>query len=220
MAFFALDPNTLNLEHIDWFQEHRIEQGLCAVCGTKMEIRAAHTPNTATHFWHGRNINCLTITKNRIKYEQLASSEYDNEQALNLRAQVRHNLYEVYLTFQALSDVGKWQEFKEALNLADKMNIWHYKGLTLAFVPYILVTFVDLFLRKDNPHFRKTDFFFILSPLIRTLDQLWNNTTQAERSIIKMSSDFNVIDKISIPDDIIPLRHPSWFDNAMINLLV
>lgn len=44
MAFFALDPNTLNLKHIDWFQEHRIEQGLCAVCGTKMEIRAAHPP--------------------------------------------------------------------------------------------------------------------------------------------------------------------------------
>lgn len=82
------------------------------------------------------------------------------------------------------------------------------------------MTFVDLFLQKDNPHFRKTDFFFILSPLIRTLDQLWNNTTQAQRSIIKMSSDFNVIGEINIPDDIMPLRHPSWFDNAMINLLV
>ncbi|EKT65839.1 hypothetical protein [Providencia alcalifaciens] len=220
MAFFALDPNTLNLKHIDWFQEHRIEQGLCAVCGTKMEIRAAHTPNTATHFWHGRNINCLTITKNRVRYEQLASSEYDDEQALILRAQVRHNLYEVYLTFHALSDVGKWQEFKDALYLADQMNIWRYKGLTQAFVPYILVTFVDLFLQKNNPHFRKTDFFFILSPLIRTLDQLWNNTTQAKRSIIKMSSDFNVIDIINIPDDIMPLRRPSWFDNSMKNLLV
>lgn len=219
MAFFALDPSTLNLEHVDWFQEHRLERGLCAVCGTEMEIRAAHTVRTTTHFWHGRNINCLTITKNRVKYEQLASSKYDDEQALNLRTQVRHNLYEVYLTFHALTDVGKWQEFKEALNLADKMNIWRYKGLTLVFVPYILVIFVDLFLQKGNP-FRKTDFFFILSPLIRTLDQLWNNTTQAKRSIIKISRDFNVIDKINIPDDIMPLRRPSWFDNSMKNLLV
>ncbi|MEZ6878845.1 DUF2913 family protein, partial [Enterobacter sp. KBR-315C3_2022] len=90
----------------------------------------------------------------------LSDREWSGRNASSLKAGV-NGIYEIFINFQALTEGGKIQEFRDALSKADELRIWRYFGLTIPFVPYILVTLVEQFNKKDSV-FRKDDFFFIL----------------------------------------------------------
>lgn len=140
----------------------------------------------------------------------LGASRYDDEQAKHLRNAVSTELYEIYMNFQALSEGSKVKDFKDALKKADELRVWRYAGLTLPFVPYILLTLVDQFNKKDSP-FRKDDFFFILPSEIRLYDDLWIKP-YVKKKIIKISKKFEVLGEFPIRDSITPVLHPAWFD--------
>lgn len=213
MPFSAINTDGY-LKKVDWFIEHRLQEGECAVCNEMMKIRADHTPGTSSHFYHKDKSLCPTVKKNRVRYQDLGASEYDDAQAEVLRDEVRRNLYEICVTFQSLTEGGRIHEFKDALKEADDLNIWRYKGLTLPVVPYILVTFVDFFLSSGSI-FRNRDFFFILPPAVRTMDQLWNQTAGFKPKIIKLDKGFELITEYSIPSSIIPILPPEWFGRSM-----
>lgn len=214
MATSAINPLTGMLETAHWFVAHGLKQGLCSVCGDMMDIVAEHTPGTSEHFRHERHSLCPTVTKNRIRYETLGASEYDNEQAINLRNSVSEHMYEICLIFQALAEGGRISEFKDALKKADEINIWRYKGLTINFVPYILLTFVDMFESKQSI-FRDADFFFVLPPGIRAIDQLWNRTAGVKNVVIKIAKNFDVLAEHSVRPSLFPIIHPIWFDRSL-----
>ncbi|MFA9208538.1 MAG: hypothetical protein ACEQSN_09885 [Yersinia sp. (in: enterobacteria)] len=217
MATSAINPTTGILETAYRFVAHGLKQGLCSVCGEMMDVVAEHAPGTSEHFRHERHSLCPTVTKNRIRYESLGSSEYDDEQAINLRNSVSEHMYEVCLTFQALAEGGRISEFRDALKKADEINIWRYRGMTINFVPYILLTFVDMFESKQSV-FRDTDFFFVLPPGIRTIDRLWNQTAGVKDVVIKISKNFDVLAEHSIRPSLFPVIHPAWFERSLSSL--
>lgn len=216
MSFSAIDPKSGKLQPVKWFEEHNVRAGTCSVCGDAVDIKADRTVQTRAHFAHAKGSPCPTVTRNRTRYENLGASRYDDELAKHLRNAVSTNVYEIYLNFQALSEGSKVKDFKDALKKADELRVWRYAGLTLPFVPYILLTLVDQFNKKDSP-FRKDDFFFILPSEIRSYDDLWIKP-YVKKKIIKISKKFEVLDEFPIRGSIIPVLHPTWFDASFESL--
>ncbi len=216
MSFSAIDPQSGLLKPIQWFIEHNIRAGICSVCGDAIGVRADKTVRTSAHFAHERGSSCPTVTGNRTRYENMGASQYDDEQAKFLRNAVSEHIYEIFINFQALTEGGKIQEFRDALSKADELRIWRYLGLTIPFVPYILVTLVEQFNKKDSV-FRKDDFFFILPSEIRAYDHLWIRAN-IKKKVIKMSTKLHVLDEFTIRESLTPVLHPAWFDNSLASL--
>lgn len=148
MTFRAIYPNTGEIREADWFHQNRIQVGLCEVCKQKIELRAGKSVETSVHFWHGVDATCPTIQKNRKKYEDLPSSEKDTEAGKALKQAVKDNAYLIYGACNAIVDGLKYAEFKEVIAKATEKGIWDYKGLAINYVPYLLITFHDIFLPK------------------------------------------------------------------------
>lgn len=216
MSFNAIDPQSGRLHSIKWFVEHNIRAGICSVCGDAIVVKADKTAKTRAHFAHERDSPCPTVTGNRIRYENLGASQYDDEQARHLRNAVSRDIYEIYLNFQVITKDGTYQEFKNALIKADELRVWRYAGLTLPFVPYILVTLVDIFEKAANKY-RKGEFFFILPSEVNAYEQLWNRPN-VKKKVIKISKSFDVLDEFPIRDSLTPVMHPAWFDSSLATL--
>ncbi|PPE62234.1 hypothetical protein F157LOC_01076 [Pectobacterium brasiliense] len=216
MSFNALDPKSGMLQPIKWFIEHHLRTGICPVCCDTISVKADKAVKTSAHFAHEQGSPCPTVTGNRPRYENLGASQYDDDQAKVLRNAVSDNIYEIFITFQALAEGGKIQEFRDAMSKADILKIWRYAGLTLPFVPYILVTLVEQFNKKDSV-FRNDDFFFILPSEVRVYDQLWIRGN-VKKKVIKISKKFYVLDEFAIRDSLTPVLHPAWFDNSVATL--
>lgn len=217
MSFKAIDPQSGLLKPIQWFIEHNIRSGICSVCGDLIGVRADKTVRTSAHFAHERGAACPTITGNRTRYGNLGASQYDDEQAKSLRNAVSDNIYEIFINFQALTEGGKIQEFRDALSKADKLRVWRYQGLTIPFVPYILVTLVEQFSKSDSV-FRKDDFFFTLPSDIHAYDHLWIRS-DVKKKVIKVSTKFDVLDEFVIRGSLTPILHPAWFDGSLASLI-
>jgi hypothetical protein len=211
MAFIAVDSTTGVTQDADWFHLNRKATGLCPVCECEMELRAASSILTAVHFWHGLGATCPTIKKNRKAYEDLPASSIDKEAGLKLRAEVKENIYTVYQSCNALVDGLKYAEFCELIIMASKKGIWDYAGLRLNYVPYLLVTFHDMFYAK-NSKLRDDKYYVILEPSIRCLDDLWNKPQSIKQAIWKVSPDKGVIETLPIKPTLDP--EPDWFKRA------
>lgn len=211
MAFYAIDPETGGKHDADWFYLRRKRVGLCSVCDEEMELRAESSISTAVHFWHGIGTICPSIKKNRKKYEDLPPSSIDKSAGIRLRSQVKENLYTIYSACSALVDGLKYAEFRELIVKAFDKGIWDYKGLQLNYIPYILVTFHEMFYSKGSK-LRDDRYYVVLEPAIRCLDDLWNKPTCVKQSIWKVSPDKGVIEELPIKSTLDPI--PDWFKEA------
>jgi hypothetical protein len=211
MTFRAIDPSTGSVYEADWFHENRKNVGLCEVCKSEIELRAGTSIETNVHFWHGKGATCPTIKNNRKKYEDLPSSEMDLEAGKILRQSVKDNAYLVYGTCNAIVDGLKYAEFKELIAKASEKGIWDYKGLALNYVPYLLVTFHDIFYAKGSK-LRDDRFYVILEPGMQYLDDLWNKPTNVKQNVWKVSPTKGVLEEIEIKDELDP--EPNWFKKS------
>lgn len=77
------------------------------------------------------------------------------------------------------------KEFKEMIDKADERNIWAYKGLTLKYVPYVLLVNYRVFSKKD---LRKRKVHFVFDSLMSNYDDLWINS-KVKQSIWRVYPD-------------------------------
>ena len=211
MAFVAIDPETREIHDANWFHLNRKKVGSCLVCDAEMELRAESSITTAVHFWHGLGSTCTSIKKNRKRYEDLPPSSIDKQSGVRLRGEVRENLYAIYQACNIIVDGLKYAEFRELIVKASDKGIWDYKGFQLNYVPYVLVTFHEMFYAKDSKR-REDKFYIVLEPAIRCLDDLWNMPKSIKQSIWKVSPDKGVIEAIPIKPILDPV--PDWFKVA------
>ncbi|ENU29100.1 MULTISPECIES: hypothetical protein [unclassified Acinetobacter] len=207
MASYALDTHTRQIKDVAWFLLNRDRKAVCPLCDHPMELRAEKTTDKSTHLWHGRNAYCPSIPENRIKYESLAARALDKEQGLRLRQEVIENLYNIYMSCNGIVGGLKIGEFKQLLNLATEKGIWDYQGLKLNYVPYVLLTFHEMFYAKDSK-IRNERYFIVLEPNIKYLDDLWNDS-RAKQYIWKVSPKHGILEKIAINEKLDP--EPKWF---------
>ncbi|WP_107331865.1 hypothetical protein [Metapseudomonas otitidis] len=217
MSFRAIDPDTGLVQSVGWFHEHRKKTGLCEVCSMDMSIRADASISTTVHFWHGIGSLCPSIKKNRRKYEDLPVRAVDPNAGKLLRAEVRENAYLIYSACSAIVDGMKWDSFKGVVERATEKGIWDYKGLTLRYVPYLLVTFEDMFYSKGSK-LRDERFYIVLESGLEFLDDLWNKPSEIKQNVWKVSPDKGVIDIVEIKKYLDP--EPNWFRSAKKNLKV
>lgn len=211
MAFIAIDPESGEIHDANWFQLNRIKTGVCPICDMAMELRAESSISTAVHFWHGIGANCPSIKKNRQKYEDLPPSSVDKNAGVVLRSEVKKHLYTIYQACNALVDGLKYTEFRELIVKASDKGIWDYKGFRLNYVPYVLVTFHDMFYSKGSK-LRDDKYYIVLEPAIRCLDDLWNKPQSIKQAIWKVSPEKGVIEVLPIKSMLDPI--PDWFKEA------
>lgn len=211
MAFIAIDPLTGETHDADWFHLNRKKIGLCPVCDSEVELRAESSITTAVHFWHGMGATCPSIKKNRKKYEDLPPSAIDEQAGERLRAEVREHIYTIYQACSAIADGLKYAEFRDLIIKAGERGIWDYKGFELNYVPYVLVTFHDMFYAKGSK-LRDDKYYIILEPSVRCLDDLWNKPQTIKQAVWKVSPEKGVIEALSIKPELDPV--PGWFKDA------
>ncbi|WP_396233617.1 hypothetical protein [Acinetobacter baumannii] len=207
MANYALEIESGEIRDVQWFMLNKGKRGVCPLCESPMEIRADKTPDKSAHMWHGKNTTCPSISQNRIKYQNLTARNVDKEQGRRLRQEVLENLYDVYMTCNYIGEGLKLPDFEKLLSLATEKGIWDYQGLRLNYVPYVLLTFHDMFYAKDSK-IRNERFFVVLEPNIKYLDDLWNDS-RYKQYIWKVSPTGGVLEKIAIKDKLDP--EPGWF---------
>lgn len=211
MTFRAIDPETGEVHDAGWFHERRIRKGYCEVCRELIELRAEQSIDTSVHFWHGKGAICPTIKANRKKYEDLPASATDVEAGKRLREEIKENLFLIYGCCGAIVDGLKYAEFKELISKATNKGIWNYHGLKLNYIPYLLVTFHDMFYAKGSK-LRDERYYVILEPGLQYLDDLWNSPKDCKQKIWKVSPNRGVIEELDIQPHLDP--EPSWFKSA------
>lgn len=211
MSFRAIDPESGAIQEADWFHERRKKVGLCEVCNSEIELRAETSIETSIHFWHGKGSSCPTIKKNRERYEDLPATQIDKEAGKALRQEIKDNAYLIYGCCSAIVDGLKYPEFKDLIAKATEKGIWDYKGLALNYVPYLLVTFHEMFYAKGSK-LRDDRFYVILEPGINHLDDLWNQSTFIKQKVWKVSPEKGVLEEIDILTELNP--EPNWFKSA------
>ncbi|HFP7023895.1 TPA: hypothetical protein ACHKB2_001767 [Acinetobacter baumannii] len=201
MPFRAIDEKTNQAYPIEWFLKNGKVAGVCGYCGTLMTIKANHTSDKRAHFWHGSgDSNCPTITKNGSAYEGLEGGTLDKEAGLQMIQLVNNNMFQIYLACMKIINKSLFfSEFKEWVLKANAKKVWDYKGITLEYVPYILLTFAE----KLNGLFPGVkggvDYRIIFDPKLKTFDNLWiaSNQKQNILKIDKNSGDILEVAEIS-----------------------
>ncbi|OUY07640.1 hypothetical protein [Acinetobacter populi] len=214
MAYTALDPETRDKQTIEWFIKNRIKQGLCEVCESVMDIRAQYSSNRPAHLYHPKNTACPTKFENHKRYEHLTARHFDKSHGLIIRQEVQQNLFNIYLACSAI--IGKnilFDTFKKLLSEASKKKIWDYKGISLNYIPYILLSlnegfFEAKFRNEETNKYEETKFFIALEPGIKFFDDLWIDANQ-KKMIWKIAKNGQPLEKLKIQGELVII--PNWF---------
>lgn len=111
----------------------------------------------------------------RPDYLAMSISDPDTEAEKSMKALVSRELYSLYQICNAIAQHVKFGEFKTMLSNASRIGLWSSKGLTLEYVPYILMCLYPKLTSKGSK-LRGIDSFFMLDPSIQQLDDLWNKS--------------------------------------------
>lgn len=153
-----------------------IEHGVCDLCDAKMGIRGDSTSNKRPHFVHPEDdVKCISTKINKSPYEHLTAKNFDKEAGELMREQVRNNLYHIFASCVTItnSPVLKFDIFCELLKKASEKKVWDYKGLTLNYVPYILLTLHDSLEGYFTGVNGLIKYRIILEPKLSAYDDLW-----------------------------------------------
>jgi len=101
------------------------------------------------------------------------------------------------------------KEFKEMIDKADERNIWAYKGLTLKYVPYVLLVTYGVFSKKD---LRKRKVHFVFDSLMSNYDDLWINSKVKQNIWRVYPDEQNSVEREQIDWDTSGLE-PDYFIN-------
>jgi hypothetical protein len=148
----------------------------CPSCKVRLEPYGVHSTKVQSRFDHPNGSVCpLSSTPDR-RYAHLCPSDWDLEQGERLYAEFcrPENLKSAYMVCWAIIGKLTGKEFLRMCQQAVNRNIFSYQGLSLAILPYILVTLVDLPISKD----REFPVRVVLSKPKGPIDDLWIHPEQ------------------------------------------
>ncbi len=149
---------------------------LCPQCDAPLSPYGVHSLKVMARFDHPDGSHCPLSSTPDLRYAHLAPTDWDLEQGKRLRAALcdepgRANLKAVYAACLALCGKLTGLEFAAMCKKADYFQVWRYKGLTLMWLPYVLVTLTDLLAVED---YRPDPLRLVLhKPAQTPLDTLW-----------------------------------------------
>lgn len=82
--------------------------------------------------------------------------------------------------------------FKELITNFNSKNIWAYKGLSLKYIPYILLTCREKFKKKEDLTLSNQSLFFILETDTKYADDLWNKQSSMKQNLWKVDENGDV----------------------------
>ncbi|PEJ23200.1 hypothetical protein CN887_21040 [Bacillus pseudomycoides] len=198
MGYYVFDPETNEKIHVrEWEIKYPGLDAICDVCHTDLYIRAEATSDKQPHFTHyPKRSNCPTILKNRKKYEDFKPVEIDRENAENIKKTVLANLWGTFLKCQEIMGTKLYEsEFKSMIKKANDRNIWLYKGLTMTYVPYILLVNYGEFPKTDK---RAKKVHFVFDAVINNFDDLWVNSKAKQKLWRVFPDEENTIETVDI----------------------
>ena len=148
----------------------------CPQCDAPLSPYGVHSLKVTSRFDHPDGSHCPLSSTPDSRYAHLAPTDWDLEQGKRLRSALcdepdRANLKAVYAACLALCGKLSGLEFAAMCKKADYFQVWRYKGLTLTWLPYVLVTLTDL---PIVPRKRRSPLRMVLhKPSQTTLDALW-----------------------------------------------
>ncbi|WP_019638930.1 hypothetical protein [Paenibacillus fonticola] len=213
MANYAVDKVTGLKYNVDEWMIHCENRsiGECPICDEDVFIKADKSPKRSTHFSHYPHSSCPTIKENRKPFIDLPPSDIDEKNAIRLKKEFTENLYGIYLKCNSLADGIKFSVFRELILSFTQKNIWNYKGLTLKYIPYILLACREKFPTNESS-FRKENVYFIFEPNMRYGDDLWNKPQKIKQKMWKVFLSNGDFEEFNISDEWIV--EPYWFENT------
>lgn len=213
MPFRAIDPETKQAQSVEWFLKHGKAQGICGFCGTMMTIKANHTSDKREHFWHGSGDSyCPTKTKNAAAYEGLSDGTVDKEAGQLMRTNVNENIFQIYLAcIKIINKSLAFWEFKDLLQKANEKKIWDYKGITLEYVPYILLTFSEKLTGLFQGVNGWVEYRIIFDPKLKSYDNLWISSNQKQNILKIEKNSGDILEVVEISKNIFEDNEPDYF---------
>ncbi|MDA8095286.1 MAG: hypothetical protein M0T84_15535 [Betaproteobacteria bacterium] len=119
---------------------------LCPACGAALSLYGVHSPNVTSRFDHPNHSVCELSSTPDPRFAHLKPSSWDLEQGKRLFAAFcePESIKAGYALCRKICGKLTGDEFLAMCRAADRKNIWAYRGITLEFLPYVLVTLVDL----------------------------------------------------------------------------
>lgn len=207
MSRIALHPESF-IKHsvIEWELKYKNVdiKPLCVICRKPMYVRASGTPGSDPHFVHYHKSNCPSIDENRKKYASLKPTEKDAANAKKIKKELMNNMWAIYQKCRELCGGDlRQQQFKEMVNKATENDIWFYKGMSLKYLPYVLVVNYGVF------HASKRKFYFVFDSKLSNYDDLWING-KLKQKIWKVYYEDNDLEELEISYDTSKLA-PEFF---------
>lgn len=187
MSFYAFDSSAPNSDavHIDDWLASRTTRGkpICGCCSATFTIVAANSLSTSAHFAHPPGAVCHTIGRNAVPYDHLKQIPRDTSVAQNLRKEFGLHVEHIFNKCSGLAKNLSFKEFVDCFDEFHKAGAWEYHGLTLEYIPYLLLCFRDIF--KARPPYRDLDFYFLLEPRTN-LGDLWIRPQTTAQRILQV----------------------------------
>lgn len=211
MSKRAIDPKTGKLVTIDeWLKAGRQhEPAECEICREPVMPKAVSTATTSVHFAHSANSRCPTVARNRARFASLGPSGRDPLAGKLLRQEFVKNAFGVYTKCSGLCESLRVPEFRAMVAAADEKVMWEYVGLSLKYVPYLLVSTQP---RLPAIGVRRFPIYFVFEPPQRYVDELWNLPGRLKQRIWRVREDDGEIDVYEIDDEW--LVEPKWFQSV------
>lgn len=198
---YAIDPKTgKKVSAKEWDQNHPEESAKCPVCDEYMKVRANSALETTTHFWHKNGSKCPTVKNNSEKYN-LQPVEKDYKNAKKIKKSLLNNLETVYQECKKIYGKKgfKRSDFKELIRKASENNTWFYKGLTMKYLPYVLLVNYGVFQKADH---RKEKVYFVFDEKLSNYDDLWIKPGKMKQKIFKIYANrHNEVEEVKIDFD-------------------
>lgn len=187
--------------------------GECLVCGEEVSLKADRSELRTTHFAHAAGSACPTIRDNHKPFQHLQSSEIDLENATKIKQYVVDQAFQIYEKCKLFAEDLNLREFREMISCADEFGVWKYKGLTTVYIPYILLTCREMFLKKDGGKNRTADFFFAFDPNLSSVDELWIFPEKKKQRIWKIYPGNGEFVEYPVTASFEPI--PNWFEYTL-----
>ena len=188
---------------------------MCPACGAALSPYGVHSLSVTSRFDHPDHSNCELSSRPDPRFAHLKPSGWDLEQGNRLFAEFcePENLKAVYALCRNICGKLTGDEFLAMCRAAYRKNIWAYRGITLTYLPYVLVTLVDL--EKGVSGKRKIPYRIVLhKPSRSLLDALW--LTPEDCSLRKVFADTGNLmrdGEVAIPQ---PEADTSWISEALL----
>ncbi len=191
------------------------QQGIkpsCPLCQSDIIFAAANSmANIKPHFRHDEHIDCPWSAHSRLSH--INPTKVSEEHGIKLKSEFckLNNLKQVFKTTQNIhGEYMNGELFYELCKKANQYQVWNYVGLTLEYLPYILLTLYTFSGIKKNEKGLFYYHYTINKPSSKPIDVIWQTPNKYKLQkrftktgiIMRNSKDITIIcHSLTAPDN-------------------